>query len=68
MRANTVDARSVYVVISRASKGAAIYTNNCASLDEALGINDGEQVEGIDKTVKVPDVATAIPHPSGPQG
>jgi hypothetical protein len=43
-------------------------TGRLPSLDEALGINDGEQVEGIDKTVKVPDVATAIPHPSGPQG
>lgn len=60
-RANTVDARSVYVAISRARIGAAVYTGNRASLTEALGIRDGAQVGAIDETMKVPDVATAIP-------
>ena len=36
-RANTVDAASAYVAISRARKGAAIYTDNRAGLTEALG-------------------------------
>jgi ATP-dependent exoDNAse (exonuclease V) alpha subunit len=60
-RANTVDARSVYVAISRARIGAAVYTDNRASLTEALGIRDGAQVGAIDETMKAPDVATATP-------
>ena len=56
-RANTVDARSVYVAISRARMGAAVYTDNRARLNEALGIRDGAQVSAIDEAVKVPDVA-----------
>ena len=56
-RANTVDARSVYVAISRARIGAAVYTDNRASLTEALGLRDGAQVGAVDETMKVPDVA-----------
>ena len=47
-RANTVDAASAYVAISRARKGAAIYTHNRAKLTEALGLRDGAQVGAID--------------------
>ena len=57
-RANTVDARSVYVAISRAMIGAAVYTDNRASLTEGLGIRDGAQVGAIDEAMKVPVVAT----------
>jgi ATP-dependent exoDNAse (exonuclease V) alpha subunit len=58
-RANTVDARSVYVAISRARIGAAVYTDSRASLTEALGIRDGAQVGAIDETMKAPDVAAS---------
>ena len=47
-RANTVDAASVYVAISRARKGAGIYTDSRAKLTEALGLRDGAQVGAID--------------------
>lgn len=43
-RANTVNAASVYVAISRARKHAAIYTDSRAGLTEALGLRDGAQV------------------------
>lgn len=46
-RANTVDAASAYVAISRARKGAAIYTDSRASLAEALSLRDGAQVGAI---------------------
>jgi hypothetical protein len=62
-RANTVDARSVYVAISRARIGAVVYTDSRTNLTEALGIRDGAQVGAIDETMKVPDVATATPAP-----
>ncbi|WP_294338902.1 hypothetical protein [uncultured Sphingomonas sp.] len=62
-RANTVDARSVYVAISRARHGAAVYTNSRATLTEALGIRDGARVGAIDETMKGPDVAIATPAP-----
>ncbi|AXJ96344.1 MULTISPECIES: hypothetical protein [unclassified Sphingomonas] len=62
--ANTVDARSVYVAISRARHGAAVYTGNRANLTEALGIRDGTQVGAIDQTMTQPKVATiATPTP-----
>lgn len=48
-RANTVDAASAYVAISRARKGAAIYTDSRANLTEALGLRDGTQVGAIDQ-------------------
>lgn len=48
-RANTVDAASAYVAISRARKGAAIYTDSRANLTEALGLRDGAQVGAIDR-------------------
>ena len=60
-RANTVDARSVYVAISRARIGAAVYTDSRASLTEALGLRDGAQVGAIDETMAAPDVASATP-------
>lgn len=56
-----VDANLAYVAVSRASKHAAIYTDNRASLTEALGIRDSAQVGAIDETMKAPDVATATP-------
>ena len=60
--ANAVDARSVYVAISRARHGAAVYTDNRANHTEALGLRDGAQVGAIDEAVKVPEVAaTATP-------
>lgn len=43
-RANTVDASSFYVAISRARKDAAIYTYSRAKLTDALGFRDGAQV------------------------
>lgn len=43
-RANTVDAASVYVAISRARTSAAVYTDSRASLTDALGLRDGTQV------------------------
>ena len=49
-RANTVDTASAYVAISRARKGAAIYTDSCARLTEALGLRDGAQVSAIDES------------------
>ena len=63
-RANTVDARSVYVAINRARYGAAIYTDSRANLTEALGSRDGAQVGVTDDSVNTPDaVATADPAP-----
>ena len=53
-RANTVDARSVYVAISRARHGAAVYIDSRTSLTDALGIRDGSQVGTIDEAVKMP--------------
>ena len=47
-RANTVDAASVYVAISRARPSAAIYTDSRASLTDALGLRDGAQIGAID--------------------
>ena len=43
-RANTVDARSAYVAISRARSSAAFYTDSRADLTSALGLRDGAQV------------------------
>lgn len=48
-RANTVNARSVYVAISRAKEVAALYTDDRAKLTEALGLRDGAQVGAIDE-------------------
>ncbi|MEH3101099.1 hypothetical protein [Sphingomonas adhaesiva] len=48
-RANTVNARSVYVAISRARMGATIYTDSRANLTNALGIRDGAQIGAIDE-------------------
>lgn len=49
-RANTVDARSVYVAISRARQSATLYTDSRPSLIEALGIRDGAQHGALDQT------------------
>jgi hypothetical protein len=57
-RANIVDARAVYVAISRARKLATLYADSRADLTDALGIRDGAQVGAIDQTMKVPNVAT----------
>lgn len=50
-RANIVDARAVYVAISRARKLATLYTDSRADLTEALGFRDGAQVGAIDQTM-----------------
>lgn len=50
-RANTVDAASAYVAISRARKGVALYTDGRARLAEALGLRDGGRVGAIDEIV-----------------
>ena len=51
-RANTVDAASVYVAISRAKISAAVYTHSRAGLIEVLGLRDGAQVGAIDGTMR----------------
>lgn len=48
-RANTVDAASVYVTISRARDHASIYTDSRAALTSALGIRDGKQTGALDE-------------------
>ena len=60
-RANTVDAASAYVAISRARKGAAIYTDSRAKLTEALGLRDGAQVGAIDETISRGGLADLSP-------
>lgn len=60
-RANTVDARSVYVAISRARERAAIYTDSRASLTAALELRDGGQVGAIDETISQQGAATIGP-------
>ena len=52
-RANTVDAASVYVAISRARTSAAVYTDSRAGLTEALGLRDGTQVGAVDVKINV---------------
>ncbi|MBX3594152.1 hypothetical protein [Sphingomonas sp.] len=47
-RANTVDAASAYVAISRARDGVALYTDSCVRLYEALGLRRRTQVGAID--------------------
>jgi len=51
-RANTVDASSAYVAISRARTSAVLYTDDRPSLTEALGFRDGAQVGAIDETLR----------------
>jgi hypothetical protein len=60
-RANTVDAASVYVAISRSRTSAAIYTDSRASLTEVLGLRDGAQVGAVDGV----DVSVTQPEDSG---
>lgn len=50
-RANTVDAASAYVAISRARDHVALYTDSRDKLTVALGLRDGAQVGAIDETV-----------------
>jgi len=64
-RANTVDAASGYVAISCAREGAAIYTSCSPLFAEALGICGANQVRALDNTMKVPEIATDTPCPSG---
>jgi hypothetical protein len=42
---------AAYVAISRATTSAVLYTDNRASLTEALGVRDGAQVGAIDETM-----------------
>lgn len=68
-RANTVDTRAAYVAISRARSHAALYTDNRASLTDALGFRDGSQVGAIDETMTRQKAATiAIPKHVGAVG
>jgi conjugative relaxase-like TrwC/TraI family protein len=63
-RANIVDARAVYLAISRARKLATLYTDSRADLTEALGIRDGAQVGAIDDTMtRQKGAAIATPAP-----
>lgn len=56
-RANTVDAASVYVAISRARTSAAVYTDSRANLTEALGLRDGAQVWAMDSSIELDSLA-----------
>lgn len=47
-RANTVNARSAYVAISRARRLAAIFTDNEVELTEALNVRSGDKQASID--------------------
>ncbi len=60
-RANTVDAASVYVAISRARAraSAVVYTDSRAGLTEALGLRDGAQVGAVDDTLRCDRLTTA---------
>lgn len=58
-----VDANLSYVAVSRAKKHAAIYTDNRASLTDALGFRDGSQVGAIDETLTRKGAAITIPKP-----
>lgn len=60
-RANTVDTRAAYVAISRARKGAAIYTESRAKPTEALGIRDGSQADAVDETLAKVQRAVIMP-------
>ncbi|TPG22753.1 hypothetical protein EAH87_02895 [Sphingomonas koreensis] len=51
-RANTVDAASVYVAISRARDSVALYTDRRMKLTEALGLRDGAQVGAIEQGMR----------------
>ncbi len=53
-RANTVDAASAYVAISRARTTAAVYTDSRAGLTEALDLRDGAQVGAMDHEICLP--------------
>ncbi|MEO7466346.1 MAG: hypothetical protein ABIV36_04980 [Sphingobium limneticum] len=48
-RANTVDAASAYVAISRARKHAAVYTDSRAALTHVLGVRDGARIGALDE-------------------
>lgn len=48
-RANTVDAASAYVAISRARDHVALYTDSRAGLTGALGLRDGAQIGALDE-------------------
>ena len=62
-RANIVDARAVYVAISRARQFATLYTDSRADLTEALGLRDGAKVAALDEPMserRVISVPTGI--------
>lgn len=60
-RANSVNAMSTYVAISRAREGAAIYTDSRAKLTEAFGLRDGAQVVATDNALLRAPVPTDDP-------
>lgn len=53
-RANTVDAASAYVAISRAREHAAVYTDDRSRLAHAIGVRDGMQVAALDEALRMP--------------
>ena len=53
-RANTVDASSAYVAISRARDHATIYTDSRSRLTAALNIRDGAQIAALDEALDLP--------------
>ncbi len=62
-RANTVDAASVDVAISRARTSAAVYTDSRAGLTEALGLRDGAQVGASDIGESTGHISLVAPAP-----
>lgn len=49
-RANTVDARSAYVAISRARQHAAIYTDSKEKLADAIETRSGERQSAVESS------------------
>lgn len=65
-RAQTVDARSAYVAISRTRTTATIYTEDRAKLVDAIGSRDGAQVGAIDEPLTRHGPGTVLDGP-GPE-
>lgn len=53
-RANTVDAASAYIAVSRAKHHAAVYTDSRAALTYALDLRDGSRVAALDGHAALP--------------
>ena len=59
-RANTVDARSAYVAISRARLGVAVYTDSRAALIHAVTEREGSQLGAIDELMMKAEVGAGV--------